>query len=122
METKKCTTCGEVKLFSEFYKNKKQKDGLASQCKCCASKKNKEYYKKHLKERIEYQREYQKKYQKEHRERHKKDRTLLKNWYIKDKLIQSGWRKEDITEEIIEAQRNIIQTKRLINNINKVIS
>ena len=114
METKKCHTCGEVKLFSEFYKHKRQKDGLASQCKCCKNKKHKEYYKKHLKEIKEHHKKYKKEHQKEHREHNKKGKALLKNWYVKEKLIQSGWEKEDITEEIIETKRNIIKTKRLI--------
>ena len=122
METKKCSKCKEVKPINEIYKHKRQKDGLASQCKCCENKKHKEYYKKHLKERIEYQKKYKKEHRKEHTEYNKKDRALLKNWYIKEKLIQSGWEKENITEEIIETQRNIIKTKRLINNINKVVN
>ena len=112
METKKCNMCGEVKPINEFYKHKSNKDGLCLQCKYCANKVRKEYYKKHLKERIEYQQEYRKKYRKEHIERNRKDRALLKDWYIKDNLIKYGWKKEDITEEIIENQRNIMKTKR----------
>ena len=107
METKKCSKCGEVKLFSEFYKHKSRKDGLHSQCKCCANKTKEVWRKKHLKEIKEY---------------HKKDRALLKNWYIMDTLILLGWRKENITEEIIKEQRNIIKTKRLINKINQSIN
>lgn len=122
METKKCSTCKEVKPINEFYKHKRQKDGLYSQCKYCANKVRKEYYKKHLKERIEYQKKYKKEHRKEHTEYNKKDRALLKNWYIKEKLIQSGWEKENITEEIIEEKRNIIKVKRIIKKINKVIN
>ena len=48
--------------------------------------------------------------------------ALLKDYYIKDKLILLGWGKENITEEIIEEKRNMMKTKRLINKINKVIS
>ena len=54
METKKCSNCGEVKPINEFYKHKSRKDGLYSQCKCCANKKKEEYRKKHLKEIKEY--------------------------------------------------------------------
>ena len=114
METKKCNKCGEVKLFSEFYKHKDHKYGLSSQCKYCVKKKQKEYYKKHLKERIEYQREYINKHRGYINKHKKESRALLKSWYVKDKLISLGWRKEDITEEIIETKRNIIKTKRLI--------
>lgn len=35
METKKCSTCGEVKLLSEFTKSKQTKDGYTTQCKIC---------------------------------------------------------------------------------------
>ena len=35
VEIKKCTKCGEVKLAKFFYKNKKSKYGLTSQCKNC---------------------------------------------------------------------------------------
>lgn len=118
METKKCSTCGEVKSINEFYKRKRRKDGLSSQCKCCENKVKKEYRKNHHKEI----KEYRKKYQEKHKIYKKECRALLKSWYIKDKLILLGWRKEDITEEIIEEHRNIIKTKRLINKINKVIN
>lgn len=33
--TKKCTRCKEIKLLSEFYKHKGNKDGLSVQCKSC---------------------------------------------------------------------------------------
>ena len=35
METKKCTCCGRELPLSEFYKNKRNKDGYATQCKEC---------------------------------------------------------------------------------------
>jgi hypothetical protein len=127
METKKCSKCGEVKPINEFYKHKMQKDGLNSQCKCCVNKTNEEYRKKHPKERRKYQKKYLNKYKKEHKEylnKYKKEHVvaLLKDCYIKDKLILDGWRTENITEEIIEEKRNIIKTKRLINKINKSIN
>lgn len=34
---KKCPTCKETKLFSDFSKNKSKKDGFTSQCKACVS-------------------------------------------------------------------------------------
>ena len=127
METKKCSKCGEVKPINEFYKDKSHKDGLCSLCKCCVNKKQKEYRKKHLKERIKYQKKYINKYKKEYREyrnKYKKEHVvaLLKDCYIKDKLISLGWGKENITEEIIKEKRNIIKTKRIISKINKSIN
>jgi hypothetical protein len=35
--TKRCTKCGEVKLHSEFSKDKKTKDGLYGHCKVCVN-------------------------------------------------------------------------------------
>lgn len=35
METKKCTWCGEEKQFSEFYPNKRVRDGRQAHCKRC---------------------------------------------------------------------------------------
>ena len=35
METKICRTCKQEKLLSEFNKDKRQKDGYATQCKEC---------------------------------------------------------------------------------------
>ena len=37
METKACSKCKEVKLFSEFQKDKSKASGLKSQCKACRS-------------------------------------------------------------------------------------
>ena len=47
---KKCSNCGELKPFSEFYKDKCSKDGLKSQCKKCA----KEYYENNKEKIKEY--------------------------------------------------------------------
>ena len=38
MKTKKCTKCGEVKTFDEFYNATKSKDGLDYHCKSCEKK------------------------------------------------------------------------------------
>jgi hypothetical protein len=37
MEEKKCYKCKEIKSYSEFYKNKSNKDGLSGYCKKCQS-------------------------------------------------------------------------------------
>lgn len=44
---KKCTKCGEIKPFSGFYKCKKEKFGIRSQCKYCINHKNKKYRENH---------------------------------------------------------------------------
>lgn len=38
-QPKRCTKCGEIKPLSEFYKHKRMKDGLTSECKpCCKAR------------------------------------------------------------------------------------
>jgi hypothetical protein len=44
METKKCTKCNEIKLVSEFYKNKQGKFGVMSKCKVCQNEITKQRY------------------------------------------------------------------------------
>ena len=104
METKKCSKWGEVKPISEFYKQKSHKDGYQSSCKNCKNQLGKLYCKKNS-EKIK---EYRKKNLKNHMNYKKECIALLNSWYIKQHLIKYGWRKENITEEIIEEKRNII--------------
>jgi hypothetical protein len=37
-DTKRCAKCGDVKPVSEFYRHKRYKDGIRSQCKSCHAK------------------------------------------------------------------------------------
>lgn len=46
MLNKRCPRCGEVKIVSEFDKNKARHDGLASICKICKTEDRKNYIKK----------------------------------------------------------------------------
>lgn len=49
VKTKKCTTCGQEKPVSEFYKDSHAKDGLRSQCKdCCKASRQVEEAKEEL--------------------------------------------------------------------------
>lgn len=41
---KQCTSCGEIKLISEFVKHRSKQDGYASHCKKCVSTKRKKSY------------------------------------------------------------------------------
>lgn len=41
---KKCNQCNEIKLFKEFSKNSRKKDGLQIICKKCIAENNKNYY------------------------------------------------------------------------------
>lgn len=42
---KKCNHCHEDKPLTDFYKNKRNYDGFANQCKKCAKSFNSQYYK-----------------------------------------------------------------------------
>jgi hypothetical protein len=44
MDTKTCTKCGNIKAYSEFYKDARRKDGLASWCKEFVCEYKKAYY------------------------------------------------------------------------------
>lgn len=78
METKKCNTCKKDKLYTEFYKYKKNSDGHRHDCKFCFSQKNKAQYQENrdfIKNRVKVYTEknkkkvseYQKKYSKSNR-------------------------------------------------------
>lgn len=44
--TKRCTGCREVKPLTEFFHNKRQRDGFALHCKECMKKEHRKYHKK----------------------------------------------------------------------------
>lgn len=75
---KKCTKCEEIKVFDEFHKNKKNRDGLSYICKKCRAKVEKEYQKTHAEELREYGKEYRRinkeRIRKVHREYERKRR------------------------------------------------
>jgi len=75
MKTKVCSKCEEEKDLSEFYKQKKKKDGLRSQCKTCMNDFNKEYGKLN-KEKVN---EIKYKYTVNNRE---KTNQSKKNWFL----------------------------------------
>ena len=45
VDNKDCVACGENKPASKFYKDKRMKSGLSSECKTCVRARNKEYLK-----------------------------------------------------------------------------
>lgn len=77
MPTKVCSKCKVEKSLSDFWKSKKEKDGLQVRCKGCRSDSyNKEYQKKYRESRLEYFRMKSDKYKREHPERIKAHNDL----------------------------------------------
>ena len=71
---KKCSKCGEIKNFDEFYKGKDKKDGFRNDCKKCFKIKGEEY-RKNYPEKVK---DSQKRYVKNNPEKRKNN---YKNWY-----------------------------------------
>lgn len=40
-QNKQCSKCGEIKVVSDFYKNRSKEDGLSTWCKVCVNASNK---------------------------------------------------------------------------------
>lgn len=89
-DSKKCPHCGEVKLLSEFHKNRARKDGLAIYCKQCVKEVYPAYKKNWRKRNPDYFKKYQTEHAKQYREtneRYRKSRldmiTALKTDCVK---------------------------------------
>ena len=76
--SKKCAKCGIKKDESEFYKDKKGKNGLSYECKNCHSIHGEEYRKKNQQKIADYK----KRYYKEHK---KEIAAFKKKYYLKHK-------------------------------------
>jgi hypothetical protein len=75
--SKVCSKCGESKLWSEFSKRRRNKDGLQSQCKTCCGQyhkhwlqKNPDYFKQWYQKNRECHNQYNKQWHQENREYH----------------------------------------------------
>lgn len=70
---KHCSSCGQWKLYTEFYRDRSRKDGFKHRCKACAdaatqayreknpdkvAEANRQYNETHREERREYARQY----------------------------------------------------------------
>ena len=58
VKTKRCSRCGRILPLSEFYKDKRAKDGLRSECKQCNKATQAEYYKANKEKKATYDAEY----------------------------------------------------------------
>ncbi len=74
---KECAKCKELKLLTDFYKNKANKDGLGSYCKLCGNMKSLEWAKNNREAKKKHRRKYLYK--------------LDKDWY-ENKLVEQDFR------------------------------
>ena len=120
---KVCKSCGEKKPLSEFYKEKRMKDGHFNQCKSCRKEwyhenkeKAKENMKKWREENKQKRKEYMKKYQKENRE---KIKEYQKEWREENKEMMKEYEKryyEENKEKVKEYKKD---NKEKIKEYNK---
>lgn len=122
---KKCTICHEIKDKSEYWKRKNRHGNPAiySYCKVCSTEKkrqwrlnNPEKYKAQnkRKEKNRKPRDLTLKYA-----RHQTERDNLDDIYIKFLLtINNSLKYEDLTEDMIKAQRASLQLKRALGLTN----
>ena len=104
---KKCTHCKKIKSFSEFNKNRNEKDGYHHECRKCSKKFNKKYRKKNkeiLNRNTRLWRKKNKKrvkktndeYYKKHGERLKKEQNKREAMYRKTKKLDFNYRKNKL--------------------------
>lgn len=125
LQEKKCTKCRETKLLTEYHKDKSKKLGISSWCKCCTSFHGKGRYEnkivnsgghyqpqKKLRSEITT-RESTLAQRAEYRALHKvKIAERRKNSRIRDKIMQTQWRKDN--PDKIAAKEARYQTKKTL--------
>jgi len=139
METKICTKCGEEKPLGGFHPDKRLKIPFRSQCKACVNARRKQHTKKNSERLNATARQYRKQHLDACRKRsrdwkaknedrvasyqheyNKKITSYLPDCVIKVKLIHGkGFSKEQITPELIGAQRAMIKLKRAVKEIQR---
>lgn len=135
MKTKICTKCHEVKPLEDFHNRKIAKDGKKSCCKICGKKHehrsrrdpkkareyNRKYHEEHREERNEYARQYHEEHREESAEKRRGEIKELKASYTK-KMIHKKYNisPADISEEMIERERELIKINRLFRRQSNV--
>jgi len=142
-ETKICTICGEEKNLSEFYRHIGAKDGYFNECKkcICIKKKTPEFREKNrirIKElRAKYPEKYRERAKKwyranperyrekntRYRTAHREEYKLMLRRYIEnltDGYVSRvmGKRAGELTPEVLESKRLIMQLKRELKSNN----
>lgn len=87
IQTKKCSSCKQIKSVSDFHKSKSVRDGLQIECKLCRSQYLKQYYRENRDEKARHATQYywehraeRLQYAKNHRYRHTIRGHLMDVW------------------------------------------
>ena len=128
-KTKTCKVCGRILPLSEFHKQSITKDGHTTACKVCVSVKSLKYrssiefkikqkeYNQTYKEKITFRKKRWRENNPEKIKKYNENRVKsLNKSYVVSLLLKTGFSREDITLELIETQRTIVQTKRILWN------
>jgi hypothetical protein len=109
--TKVCPYCKNeypVAYFGTYFRKKKNRTEVNSYCRNCRSALNTSM------ERKEYQKHYRSKVPKEDRAAYARRETRrIPDYYIRTILMMTGWKKEDINQDVIEQRRQQIIRKRI---------
>jgi len=96
---KKCGKCKELKLFSEFYKDRSNVDGIEGHCKICRKKQKVDYYSTNRDRILECRKKYAKdnkdkilKYKKDSENRR---RSYGREYYILNKEERKAYREKN---------------------------
>lgn len=114
---KKCTKCGEVKPLDLFYADKRNKDGKQSECKECTRERGRKWRLENPEKSKERFRKWCLENPEKVREAGRKWRDSLSDGYVTKMMKASG-----LPPEIIEANPELIELKRLQIQLNRKIN
>jgi hypothetical protein len=133
---KACTKCGETKPLDEFYKQAAGMYGVKSRCKSCSYKDKEAWIKKNPEAKARYDKTYRashlvqkkayyKRWESDNRvkvavrktEASRNARIGMSDWYIVTCLERRNFTPEQITPDLIAAERALIKLKRAVKEI-----
>jgi hypothetical protein len=117
---KGCRICGEVKSPYSFSTIPGMKDGLDSRCRDCVRKINNKWTQKHAQENRLRAKRYHEKFRDKVLSANHKKRDEIADTYVRGIIKnKTGLPAREITPDLIDAEREIIITHRLLNRARK---